>query len=81
MITQPIQTPIYLDTNLKDKAIRLFERYDISLNEALNIFLQNSIDNNKIPFDIQKPNKETLEAMWDTESGDNYEIITLEDLK
>lgn len=81
MITQPIQTPIYLDTNLKDKAIRLFERHDISLNEALNIFLQNSIDNNKIPFDIQKPNKETLEAMWDTESGDNYEIITLEDLK
>lgn len=81
MITQPIQTPIYLDINLKDKAIRLFERYDISLNEALNIFLQNSIDNNKIPFDIQKPNKETLEAMWDTESGDNYEIITLEDLK
>jgi len=57
MITQPIQTPIYLDTNLKDKAIRLFERHDISLNEALNIFLQNSIDKIKSLLIFKNPTK------------------------
>jgi len=57
MITQPIQTPIYLDINLKDKAIRLFERYDISLNEALNIFLQNSIDKIKSLLIFKNPTK------------------------
>jgi len=43
--------------------------------------LTQSVLNRGLPFDVKIPNDETLEAMRDVETGDNYEEITLEDLK
>ena len=80
MVTQQIDTSS-LDTHLKEKATELFKQYGMSLNEALTIFLKKSINDQRIPFDIQEPNDETLKAMKDIETGENYEDITLEDLK
>jgi len=78
---QKIRTNIYLDINIKDQAKEIFSRYGLSLSQAVNIFLTQSVLNRGLPFDVKIPNDETLEAMRDVETGDNYEEITLEDLK
>jgi len=78
---QKIRTNIYLDINIKDQAKEIFSRYGLSLSQAVNIFLTQSVLNRGLPFDVKIPNNETLEAMRDVETGDNYEEITLEDLK
>ena len=39
------------------------------------------IFNRGLPFDVKIPNNKTLEALRDIEIGNNYEDITLEDLK
>jgi len=43
--------------------------------------LAQSVFNRGLPFDVKIPNEETLEAMRDVATGNNYEDITLEDLK
>jgi len=75
------RTNVYLDTNLKEQAKEIFKQYGISLSDAFNIFLAQSVFNNGLPFEMKIPNNETLEAMKDIISGENYETITLDDLK
>ena len=80
-VQQKSRTNIYLDVNIKNQAKEIFNQYGLSLSQAVNIFLTQSVLNRGIPFNIKIPNDETLEAMKDVESGENYEDITLEDLK
>jgi len=75
------RTNIYLDVNIKDQAKEIFSQYGLSLSQAVNIFLTQSVLKRGIPFDVKIPNDETLQAMRDVESGENYEDVTLEDLK
>ncbi len=81
MVATQNNTSLYLDLDLKEQATNIFQKYGMSLNEAFNLFLKKSIDNEGLPFETKIPNKETLEAMRDVESGNNYETINLEDLK
>ena len=80
-VQQKSRTNIYLDVNIKDQAKEIFNQYGLSLSQAVNIFLTQSVLNRGIPFNVKIPNDETLEAMRDVETGNNYEDITLEDLK
>jgi len=80
-VQQKSRTNIYLDVNIKDQAKEIFNQYGLSLSQAVNIFLTQSVLNRGIPFNIKIPNDETLQAMRDVETGENYEDITLEDLK
>ena len=75
------QTNIYLDIHLKEQAKEIYKQYGLSLSQAVNIFLAQSVFNRGLPFDIKIPNDKTLQAMKDVQTGDNYEDITLEDLK
>jgi len=75
------RTNIYLDVNIKDQAKEIFSQYGLSLSQAVNIFLTQSVLKRGIPFNVKIPNDETLQAMRDVESGENYEDVTLEDLK
>jgi DNA-damage-inducible protein J len=75
------RTNIYLDVNIKDQAKEIFSQYGLSLSQAVNIFLTQSVLNRGLPFNVKIPNDETLQAMRDVESGENYEDVTLEDLK
>jgi DNA-damage-inducible protein J len=52
----------------------------LSLSEAVNIFLAQSVFNRGLPFEVKISNDMTLEAMRDIETGENYEEVTLEDL-
>ena len=80
MVVEKSRTNVYLDTNLKEQAKEIYKHYGLSLSEAVNMFLAQSVFNRGLPFEIKIPNDMTLEAMRDVETGDNYEEVTLEDL-
>lgn len=80
-VQEKSRTNIYLDVNVKDQAKEIFSQYGLSLSQAVNIFLTQSVLNRGLPFEVKIPNDETLQAMKDVETGDNYEDVTLEDLK
>ena len=80
MVIKKSRTNVYLDTNLKEQAKEIYKHYGLSLSEAVNIFLAQSVFNRGLPFEVKLPNAETLEAMKDVATGTNYEDITLEDL-
>jgi DNA-damage-inducible protein J len=80
MVVEKSRTNVYLDTNLKEQAKEIYKHYGLSLSEAVNMFLAQSVFNRGLPFDIKIPNDITLEAMRDVATGTNYEDITLEDL-
>ncbi len=74
------RTNVCLDTNLKEQAKEIYKHYGLSLSEAINIFLAQSVFNRGLPFEVKIPNDMTLKAMQDVDSGDKYEDITLEAL-
>ena len=80
-VQEKSRTNIYVDVNIKDQAKDIFNQYGLSLSQAVNIFLTQSVLNRGLPFDVKIPNDETLQAMQDVETGENYEDVTLEDLK
>ena len=80
MVVEKSRTNVYLDTSLKEQAKEIYKHYGLSLSEAVNIFLAQSVFNRGLPFEVKLPNAETLEAMKDVATGANYEDITLEDL-
>ena len=80
MVVEKSRTNVYLDTNLKEQAKEIYKHYGLSLSEAVNMFLAQSVFNRGLPFEVKIPNDMTLEAMRDVETGENYEEVTLEDL-
>ena len=80
MVVKKSRTNVYLDTNLKAQAKEIYKHYGLSLSEAVNMFLAQSVFNRGLPFQVKIPNDMTLEAMKDVETGANYEEVTLENL-
>ncbi|HFS85333.1 MAG TPA: type II toxin-antitoxin system RelB/DinJ family antitoxin [Epsilonproteobacteria bacterium] len=80
MVVEKIRTNVYLDAELKEKAKEIYKQYGLSLSEAVNMFLAQSVFNRGLPFELKLPNEETLQAMRDVETGENYEDITLDAL-
>ncbi len=81
MVAEKTRTNVYLDTNLKAQAKDIYKQYGLTLSDAVNMFLAQSVFNKGLPFDLKIPNDETLQAMKDVKNNKNYEDITLEDLK
>jgi DNA-damage-inducible protein J len=80
MVVEKSRTNVYLDTHLKKQAKEIYRHYGLSLSQAVNIFLAQSIFNRGLPFETRIPNDITLAAMRDVETGENYEEISLEEL-
>ncbi len=59
---------IKTDSVLKAQAEKLFSDLGMNMSTALNIFLRQSVRENRIPFEITKniPNANTVQAMEDT---------------
>ena len=74
------RTNVYLDTAMKEQAKEIYKHYGLSLSEAVNIFLAQSVFNRGLPFEVKIPNDMTLQSMKDIETGENYEDVTLEEL-
>ncbi len=64
---------IRIEPKVKQQAEETLKDLGLSITEAINVFLNQVILNNGIPFEIKKPtyNKETLQAMEDTKSNKN----------
>jgi DNA-damage-inducible protein J len=75
--TQKIRTSVYLDKQLKEDAKELFKKFHMTLNEAFNMFLAQSVIEQAIPFQSKIPNEETRKAMQEVLNGET-EPVTFE---
>lgn len=64
---------IRVEPRVKQKAEETLNDLGLSITEAVNVFLNQVILNDGIPFEIRKPryNKETIQALEDTKKGKN----------
>lgn len=58
---------VRVDENVKKQANALFEELGLDMSTALNLFLRQAISYGGIPFEIRKPNAETLAAIEEAE--------------
>ncbi len=68
---------VRVEPRVKEKAEETLKDLGLSITEAINVFLNQVILNDGIPFEIRKPkyNKETIQAMEDTKNGKNLSKI------
>jgi DNA-damage-inducible protein J len=76
-----IRTNVYLDSDTKIKAQKIFKQYGLGLSEAFNIFLTQSVLERGIPFEIKIPNEETIKAIKDARANKNMTKVSVDDLK
>ncbi|MBR1581951.1 MAG: type II toxin-antitoxin system RelB/DinJ family antitoxin [Bacilli bacterium] len=64
-----VNTNISIDSNLKKEAIQLFSEFGLDLSSAITLFLQQSVREQRIPFEIKKltRNEETLKSFLEFE--------------
>lgn len=64
---------IRIEPSVKQKAEKTLNDLGLSITDAINVFLNQVILHDGIPFEIRKPrfNKETIEAIEDTKKGKN----------
>lgn len=64
---------IRIEPSVKQRAEETLNDLGLSITEAINVFLNQVILNDGIPFEIRKPrfNKETIQAIEDTKNGKN----------
>ena len=62
---------IRIEPSVKQRAEETLKDLGLSITEAINVFLNQVILNDGIPFEIKKPrfNKETIQAIKDTKIG------------
>ena len=66
-----VNVTIRVDEDLKKQADSLFSELGLNLTTAFNIFLRQSVREQRIPFQVSKnvPNATTLAAMQSSEKG------------
>ena len=64
---------IRVDPSVKEKKKKTLKDLGLSITDAINVFLNQVILNDGIPFEIKKPkyDKETIQAMEDVKNGKN----------
>jgi len=75
MATNKIRTNIYIDKDIKEQAQKLFSTFNISLSDAINLFLTQSVLNRGIPFEVKVPNKETQKAIKEARKSKDREAL------
>lgn len=74
MISQKTRTNVYLDKAIKEKAKEIYKQYGVSLSEAINMFLVQSVMERGLPFEMKIPNDETVAAMNDIREGKTEKV-------
>lgn len=72
------QTSIKVDAVAWDEAKEIFKEYNLSVTDAINIFLNKVKLTKGLPFDIKLPNDETLKAMQEVENEEG-DIVSFEE--
>ena len=75
---------IRLDSSIKKQAQKIYSELGIDMTTAINVFLRQSIRSKGFPFDVnlETPNRKTVMAMEETESGENMHgpFLSVEEL-
>ena len=71
--TATIQTRV--DPSVKDNAQKILRKLNISMSEAISIYLSQITLHNGIPFEIKIPNEVTAKVLNDAESGKNVHKV------
>jgi len=81
MTASKVRTNVYLDLDMKEQAKQIFKKYGVSLSDAINMFLTQSVMERGLPFEMKLPNKETMKAIEEARAGVNAETITMKQLE
>ena len=65
---------IRVNDEVKKEAESIFKSLGLNMSVAMNLFLKKCINEKGIPFDLKIPNKETIEAMEETNKILNGDI-------
>jgi len=71
--TATIQTRV--DPVIKNNAQMILKKLNISMSEAISMYLSQITLHNGIPFEIKIPNEITAKALKDTENGKNVHKV------
>ncbi len=78
--TEIINTRV--EPKIKKTATAILKSLGLTPTDAINMFLHQVIIHDGLPFEVRKPNKETLKAMRDLKAGRNMKIYSsLRELK
>ena len=69
-----------IDVESKNKAQEIFEQLGLSMSGAIEIFFKQVILHNGIPFDLKLPNKDTIKAIEELESGKGKKFTSTKEL-
>ncbi len=80
-MTAKVRTNVYLDSEMKAQAKDIYKKYGVSLSDAINMFLTQSVLERGLPFEMKIPNDETIKAIEEARAGLNAETLTLKQLE
>ena len=66
-----VNVTLRIDEDLKENAEALFEDIGLSLNAACRIFLKRAVQEQRIPFELGRPDRKTLQAIADAEQDED----------
>lgn len=71
---------VRIDAQTKSKASKILDLLGMTPSEAINLFFKQIIYTQSIPFDVKLPNKETIQALKELDSGKGVKFDNVEDL-
>ena len=62
-----INVTLRLDKELKEEAEALFEDMGLSINTACRMFLKRAVQDQRIPFEVRRPDRKTMRIIAEAE--------------
>ncbi len=69
-----------IEPELKVKAEAILQKVGLTSAEAVRLFYKQICLQRGLPFDVRMPNKETLKAMREAETGKTHKVQSVDDL-
>jgi DNA-damage-inducible protein J len=64
-----------VDEQTKTKAVKILKQLDMTLSQAVSLFLRQITLQKGIPFEVKIPNKQTAQAMTKVKSGQELQEV------
>ena len=64
-----VNVTLRVDKELKEQADALFEDMGLSLNTACRMFLKRAVQEQRIPFEVRRPDRKTRKVIAEAEQG------------
>lgn len=69
-----------IDTETKERATAALDAMGLSVSDAIRMLMLRVADERRLPFEVKVPNKETVVAMKELESGKGKRFSSVDDL-